>query len=64
MISYSKYHIQNLNIKKIKYKKLKNKKQIKKKNKIILTLVLILYISSAPLDNIDYSKTEQYVEFN
>ena len=53
-----------MNIKKIKYKKLKNKKQIKKKNKIILTLVLILYISSAPLDNIDYSKTEQYVEFN
>ena len=63
MISYSKYHIQNQNIEKIKYKKLKNKKQIKKKNKIILTLVLILYISSAPLDNIDYSKREQYVEF-
>ena len=53
-----------MNIKKIKYKKLENKKQIKKKNKIILTLVLILYISSAPLDNIDYSKTEQYVEFD
>ena len=52
-----------MNIKKIKYKKLKNKKTNKKKNKIILTLVLILYISSAPLDNIDYSKREQYVEF-